>query len=242
MKTMSKFAFTALATSLLAGAAYAATQGTEPVPAAAMAEGVEDGNVKFKNDAYITLSGTVGTIKDEDEFELKHAGGTIMVDTNDTWPDLFAENAATLLKSGDRVTVTGRVDNNLFSTNEIEAYQLTVNGSGYNRVYTNQAYAPDNDAEYMAYYPNYGAGLEDDQNVRLAGEISSIGKDDSFMLRYGNGEIKVETDDVNFSNTSRLDVGDEVVVFGEVEDGWFQKKTVDADRIILSRSYSQLNR
>jgi uncharacterized protein YdeI (BOF family) len=244
MTYLNKITATTLAATLLCGSAYAAAPGTakSPAPAATAVEAVEDGNVKFQNDAYINLSGTVAAIKDSDTFELKHTGGSIMVDTNDTWPDLFADNTATLLKAGDRVSVTGRVDNNMFSSNEIEAYQLTVNGSTFDRVYTNQDYAPGNDDDYMAYYNSYGAGLEDDQDVRLSGKISRVIDTESFTLRYGNGEIKVKTDEVDFSNTPNLKVGDSVVVFGEVDDGWFQKKELEADRIMLSRSYSNLPR
>lgn len=242
-----KTTVSALAITLLAGtAAHAQEMGTKanPAPAVAAAKGTDkSGNIKFENDAYITISGTVGEITDGDEFMLNHAGGMIKVDTNDTWPDLFANDAATLLKTGDRVSVTGKVDNNLFTTNEIEAYRMTVAGNSYSRVYTNQAYAPSYENDYAAYNNvAYGAGLEDDQKVRISGEVSRIEKDDKFMLRYGNGEIMVDTDDVEFSNVTALAVGDEVVVFGEVDKDLFQKKEVEAERVILSRAYSQIVR
>jgi uncharacterized protein YdeI (BOF family) len=243
-----KISASAVAITMMTGvAAYAASPATTPTkalqPHAVATDKTDmDGSVEFQNDAYITLSGKVGKITDGDEFELQHTGGTIMVDTNDTWPDLFQADASTLLKTGDNVTVTGKVDNNLFASNEIEAYQLTVNGPTYNRVYTNNNFGPENDDNYMAYYGSYGTGLEDDQEVRLSGEVSRLIDDESFMLRYGNGEIKVEADDVEFTNAPRLAVGDEIVVFGEVEEGWFSKKTLEADRIILSRAYSQITR
>lgn len=237
-----------LAITLLAGsAAYAAdvdTSKKNPAPAAAVTKGTDkDGNAKFQNDAYITISGTVGNIVEEDEFQLNHAGGLITVDTNDAWPDLFRTEAATMLKTGDRVSVTGKVDNNLFSGDEIEAYRLSVAGDTYGRVYTNQHYAPSHEGDYAAYNNvAYGTGLTDDQQVRISGEVSSITDDDTFMLRYGNGEILIDTDDVEFTNADKLNVGDEVVVFGEVDKDLFKKKEVEAERVILSRSYSQIAR
>ncbi|MCH2546300.1 MAG: NirD/YgiW/YdeI family stress tolerance protein [Alphaproteobacteria bacterium] len=252
MHNLLKITTSTIAVTLMTGvAAYAASgsvttktnmNAKTTTPAAEAVEGTENGSVKFKNDTYITLSGTVGEITDNDEFKLKHPGGTIMVDTNDTWPDLFRKDADTIIKMGDRVTVTGKVDNNLFAANEIEAYQLTVDGSGYNRVYTNNNFGPENDDSYMASYGTYGSGLTDDQDVRLSGVVSSISDNEAFMLRYGNGEIRIETDDVEFTNANRLAVGDEVVVFGEVDEGWFKKKAIEADRIILSRAYSQITR
>lgn len=198
--------------------------------------------ITLQNDAFITLSGTVKEVTDEDAFQLQYAEGTIKVDTNDAWPDLFQENATSLLRTGDNVTVTGKVDNNLFTANEVEAYQLTVNGPNYNRVYTNNEFGPDNDSSYVASYGAYGAGLEDDQKVRLSGEVSRLVDNESFMLRYGTGEITVNAADVKFSDAARLAVGDEIVVFGEVDKGLFSKKTLDANRIILSREYSQVTR
>lgn len=260
MHNLLKITVSTVAVTLMAAAAAYATSATSPntsnadtakattaakasakTNAAATQETTTD-DAKFQNDAFITLSGTVSEISDGDEFQLQYAGGTIKVDTNDTWPDLFQADTNTLLKTGDNVTVTGKVDNNLFTANEIEAYQLTVNGPSYNRVYTNNNFGPDNDENYMAYYGSYGAGLEDDQNVRLSGEVSRIIDDESFMLRYGNGEIKVEADDVEFRNAARLAVGDNIVVFGEVDKGWFSKKTLEADRIVLSHAYSQITR
>lgn len=235
----------ALVISLVAGAAaYAAdTRESTPAPAAAVAKGTDkDGNVKFENDAYITLSGTVGEITDEDAFTLNHAGGIIEVDTNAAWPDLFA-GTGSMLKTGDRVSVTGKVDNNLFSANEIEAYRLSVAGESHSRVYTNSHYAPDYGDDFAAYEnAAYGAGLDDDQKVRISGEVSRIMEDDTFMLRYGNGQIIVDAEDVEFTNAGRLAVGDEVVVFGKVDKALFQKKQVEAERVILSRAYSQIAR
>lgn len=235
----------ALAVSTAAYADDIKTSKENPAPAAAVAKGTDkDGNVKFENNAYITISGTVGNITDDDEFQLNHTGGTVEVDTNDSWPDLFEASTGTgMLKTGDRVTVTGKVDNNLFSTNEIEAYRITVADSNFSRVYTNDAYAPSYAEDYAAYNNvAYGAGLEDDQKVRLSGEVSRIIEDDEFMLTYSGGEIIVDVDDLDFTNAENLAVGDEVVVFGEVDKDWFQDKKVEADRVILSRAYSQIVR
>lgn len=220
------------------------TSKTNPAPAVAVAKGVDkDGNVKYENNAYLTLSGTVGNIVDEDTFQLNHSGGMIEVEVDDTWEGVLAtDNAASGLKTGDRVTVTGKVDNNMFSTNELEAYSMTVAGKDFSRVYSSDELMA-NTNDYDAYYNMpYGAGLEEDQKVRLSGEVSQIVDDKAFMLRYGQGEIRVDTDDLDFTNANALTIGDEVVVFGEVDKDWFQKKEVEADRVILSRAYSQIVR
>lgn len=86
----------------------------------ATAEGTKAAaTTSLQDGAYVTLSGTVGKIVDGDEFELRHGKGTIMVDTNDDWPNLFDNNAGQILKTGDKVRVSGEVDDNLFTKKEM---------------------------------------------------------------------------------------------------------------------------
>src|SRR5690606_14607894 len=101
----------------------------------------------------------------------------------------------------------------------------TVADQNHSRVYTDNDMKLANEADYAAYHNVvYGQGLVDDQKVRLTGEISRIVDGDKFMLRYGDGEILVDADDVDFTNATRLAIGDEVIVFGKVDKDWFKKK------------------
>lgn len=213
-----------------------------PAPATEMRKGQDaKGNAKFQNDAYITISGTVASMSDGDEFALKHANGTIKVDTNDSFPDLFEEDAAEYLKVGDRVVVTGKVDNNLFSTNEIEAYRLETVRDGKNRVFTNAKLAPQNERDLAAFTPlAQGQALTDEKNVRLSGRISQIDGNDNLQLRFADGSIKVDLDDIDDKELSNFKVGDDVVVFGEVDKNWNDTKEIDAVRIVHTRSLSLL--
>lgn len=232
---------------LMTAPSYAAdtvkTSKESPATAGEVVKGTDkQGNAKFQNDAYITISGTVASIKDSDEFVLKHANGSIDVDTNDAFPDLFKKDAATVLKEGDRVVVTGKVDNNLFAANEIEAYRLeVVNDEGKNRVFTNAKLAPMNERDLAAFTPVVqGQDLTDDQNVRLSGRISKIDGSDELELRFGEGSIKVDLDKVKKEEVSSLKVGDDVVVFGQVDKNWMKSKEIDAVKIVPTRSLSLL--
>jgi len=81
----------------------------------------------------ITIAGTVAKITDADEFDLNYEGGTIHVDTNDAWPNIFkkdANNATKQLAVGDHVVVDGRIDNNFFAKREIDAKSLRFEQGG----------------------------------------------------------------------------------------------------------------
>jgi uncharacterized protein YdeI (BOF family) len=75
----------------------------------------------------ISLTGTVERVVNNDEFDINYGGGTMRVDTNDAWPNLFkrdANVAGKQLSVGDRVYVMGKIDNNFFTKREIDAYSL----------------------------------------------------------------------------------------------------------------------
>lgn len=185
----------------------------------------------LQNNAFVTLSGTVGEIRDADEFELKYATGTIMVDTNDAWPNLFKQDAIGILKPGDRITVSGRVDENFFTKKEIDATAISHRG----QTYTRGKY----DAAAYGYWPFYGWNNRDyDDNVTLTGRVNKIIGDDEFEMSYGEGFVRVETKGVNFPDADRLRVGDQVTVSGEMDHKWFGKRELDAEYIVRSDYYS----
>lgn len=190
--------------------------------AANSTQNMEDG-------AYVTLSGKVVAITDEDEFQLIHNGQKILVDTNDEWPDLFDKSAQQILKTGDMITVSGVVDDNLFGKNEIDAKAIRYDGTTYTRMYVVESYP-------MANY-NPASGMRDDEYMSLTGTISNITEDDKFMLNYGTGTIEVETDGIDLEESNRLSVGDRVTVEGELDKNWFSARELEADTIYVISEY-----
>ena len=75
------------------------------------------------DDSWISVTGTVADTHDE-SFELDYGEGLITVEFDD-W-DWYNENAAIL--DGDRVTVYGAVDDDLYETRTIEAASVYVEG------------------------------------------------------------------------------------------------------------------
>lgn len=188
-------------------------------------------NKRLKDDSYVTLSGTVSEISDSDEFTLTHAGGNIKVDTNDKWPNLFAKGAENVLKVGDKVRVTGEIDDDLFTGKEIEATSVAHDGANYSRVYWTKEY-------YAFPSVTYDAQMKDDKKVSVTGTITEVKNDEEFMLYYGNGTVQVEAGDIAFGDKQQaLRVGDRVTVYGTVDKDWFQKKELEAERIYRTEAY-----
>lgn len=68
----------------------------------------------------------------------------------------------------------------------------------------------------------------DDSWISIAGTVVSP-TFDTFMLDYGDGIITVEMDDFDsYSETFGLLDGDDVVVYGVIDDGLYEKRTIEA--------------
>ncbi len=178
----------------------------------------------LKDDMYVTISGVVGEIKDSDEFQLIYNGGTIMVDTNDKWPNLFTHGAENTIKSGDKVRVTGEIDDNLFEKKEIEATSVSHEGTNYSRMYWTE------ETNNWPYDRRMGKSF-DDREISLTGYISAIEDDNEFVLNYESGTIDVETEGLNITETNTLNIGDRVTVYGEIDKDLFAEKELEANRI-----------
>lgn len=190
----------------------------------------------LQDDAYVTLSGTVGKILGKNAFELNYKGGMIKVTTDEAWNSLYDTKSAYSLKTGQRVTVSGIVDDNWFTRKEIDAHAVNVMGQGgqaysYNR--GNDAKNQNmNDSYYLGTATHYvGEGSQ----VMLSGVVTKVEGDD-FWLRYGNGTIMVDGDKLDLPD-NRIAVGNRVMVRGEVNDPLFQKKQIEASSVTVIDMY-----
>lgn len=185
----------------------------------------------LENDSYVALSGTVGEITDGDEFMLNTASGSITVDTNDEWPGLFKSDVGRILSTGDKVTVTGRIDENLFTQKELEAYSLSHEGESFTTYYYNTN-ANDYDYSYNSYDIDY-----DDDTTRLSGVVTKINGDNTVILNYTGGSIQVDLSETAIPDTDLLRLGDRITVYGEVDNDWFTKKEFEASRVTKINTY-----
>jgi len=75
--------------------------------------------------------------------------------------------------------------------------------------------------------------MPDESFVTLSGRVSSAGNDE-FELDYGDGSITVEMDDWDRdSDAAVLKEGDQVTVYGRVDDDFFERTTVEAGAVYV---------
>ncbi len=224
---------TATALCLSASAAFAADTVVTGDTAAA-----NRANPDLMHNDYVTLSGTVGKMVSGDEFELNYGSGVIRVDTNDTWPELFkADKARTvpMLKTGDRVTVTGRVDKNWMTANEIEAETVTFGSGNYTTTYRN----PNTRGSWIDRNLDY---FREGGRMSITGTVTEVKNDHEFILQYPGGSMQVDTDGIAIPAASRIAVGERVTVYGTYDKGLTERNEIQAESIDRSAYYTRGNR
>lgn len=237
------FGATALSSMALAATTAVTTSTTATLDANATKKVVSN----LQDGTLVTASGTVGAFSDGDEFTLNIGGSTIKVDTNDDATNLFGDNreARNVLKPGDKVTVTGTIDENLFDRKEIDATVVQFNGKNYysaltpaaggtvaaTTTSTNPVYA-DWEKEYEVVRPYDTKEFVNDR-VRLTGNVVKISDADTFTLDYNGGTIEVDINDNAFmKKNSKIAIGDRVALYGEMDDNWFTKRHFEADTLV----------
>lgn len=203
---------TALVATMLAGAAAADPVGTR-----------SDGNP-------VTLTGEVVHATDR-SFTLDYGQGVILVEMNewgplDQWGPLRDGKA---IHAGETVRVTGLMDKAFFEKQTIEAGTVyvydrnTVYASGKDRTRTvSYAYAYD-------LPPPLGTWVD------LQGTVASVDERE-FVIRTSGGPITVNTIDMAYNpldeiGVQRIEKGDLVSVFGEVEPDLFGNLEIHAENV-----------
>jgi len=73
----------------------------------------------------------------------------------------------------------------------------------------------------------------DDTWISISGTVAAP-TPDSFMLRYGNGVVRVEMDDWDvMGDAYGLSEGDQVTVHGKVDDGFYETTSIEASSIFV---------
>lgn len=174
-----------------------------------------------ENNSWISLDGTVVSSGDS-VFELDYGTGIVTVEMDD-W-DWYGE-AAPLLE-GDKVTVYGRVDDDLYELASIEASSVYVENLN------TYFYASDIDEEDVV-IPTRVTGTT---GLNVQGIITDkIGRE--FTLDTGVKKVKVDTIEMGYNplddkGFQQLDKGDFVQVIGTLDVDFFEKAEIMADSVI----------
>jgi hypothetical protein len=213
-KLMKKFKLITLvaAASLCSGGIMAADPKTEP------------------DASWISISGTVVEPTDS-SFLLDYGDDVVIVEVDD-W-DVYAE--AHPLINGDRVTVYGRVDNDLFEAAKIEAGAVFVQGLN-TYIYASSA---DEEGDATAYYPYYwtNLGVPVTNDVTVRGMVTAVDPEQrEFRIDRGNRELTVKTESMVFNpldkyGYQRIQQGDVVSVTGNLDKNFFGGRVLRADMV-----------
>jgi len=178
-----------------------------------------------QDDTWITISGEVETVS-PDAFTLDYGDGMITVEMDDGDRDA---DGYKLLK-GDRVTVYGVVDDDLFEARSIEASSVYVENLN---TYFFASAVDEEDVLVTFTTPIVVSELV------VQGTVTNVGFD-QFSIDNGTREITVETDDLAYNplddeGYQKITEGDVVRVIGETEPDFMMGRVVSADAVVTLR-------
>ncbi len=174
------------------------------------------------NNSWISLSGTVRSVG-PDTFVLDYGEGLVTVAMDDWDNDADAYKVV----EGDNVTVTGKVDDDLFETTSIEASAVYVEGLN---TYFYADAADEEDTFVTLSTPILIA------STTLQGTVTDV-RDEEFTLDTGLREMTVTVEEMPYDplddeGFQKIEPGDRVSVSGEIDNGFFEGRELVADTIV----------
>ena len=207
---------------------------TTAFSACTLAENKNPYSKRYTDNSYITLTGEV-TQQIGQQFMLDYGNGIITVEFDD-W-DSF--NEAQYINPGEKVTVYGDIDQDLFERRKIEASRVYVHEikTFYDASSADEEWTPVTTVSYIEFYDPY---LADGTRVSLTGNVKSI-NDDEFILDTGIKDIQVDTDLMSYNpldkkGIQQIKTGDKVKVMGKLDKNLFERNEIQANSIITLKT------
>lgn len=187
---------------------------------------------------YVTLSGTVSKILDPDRFELDYGNGKTQIDYDDALRELFKRTDRKIkIKAGDKVTVTGRLDNNWFVKREILVSSILHIADNYILLYKRSGAAAGDAVPAIVGVAEPSLFL--DGQVALTGIVSRVQNKNSFTLHYEEGAIQVHASSIVIPDHNRIARGDVVTVYGKINNSFFLNRAITAETVEKLGVYSR---
>lgn len=177
------------------------------------------------NNTWVTISGSVKAVS-KDSFMLDYGDGLITVEMDDGDRDADAYK----LMTGDKVTVSGKIDDDFLELATIEASSVFVENLGT----TFFASAIDEEAsEALAGVITTPVVISD---TIVTGTVTSVNSSE-FTVDTGLRKIKVDVGSMAYNPLDdegflKVDVGDRVKVRGDINHELFEGREMEADYII----------
>lgn len=185
------------------------------------------------DETWITLNGTVESVA-PDTFTLDYGDGMIVVEMDDGDRDA---DAYKLLK-GDKVIVTGKIDDDFFQATSIEASSVYVENIGTTFFSSS---VDEEDADIIAAELTLPIVAT---RFSVQGTVTKIDGDD-FIIDNGAREIRVDVSSLSYDplddeGYQQIEVGDRVKVYGYLDTDLFEGREIQADTLIelYNRNFS----
>lgn len=175
------------------------------------------------NGTWISISGTVKGVT-PNTFTLDYGKGVVTVEMDDGDRDADAYK----LLEGDKVTVNGRIDDDLFETTTIEASSVYVEKLG------TYFYASPVDEEDMFFYTVTTPVVVAETIVR--GTVTEVNAQE-FVIDTGLRKLRVEVENMPYNplddeGYQKIRVGDYVKVTGKMDHDFFEGRELVADTVV----------
>lgn len=177
------------------------------------------------DNSYISISGTVAA-PEADSFILDYGDGVITVEMDD-W-DSYGD--AYGLMDGDKVTVYGDIDDDLYEVAKIEA------GAVYVENLNTFFYASSADEEGAPYWTVSMPIVTSETIVR--GTVTSIDQAErEFTVDTENQKLTIEIEGLGYNplddyGYQKIEKGDRVSVMGDIDHDFFEGRVLEADSVI----------
>ncbi|MEZ4424860.1 MAG: DUF5666 domain-containing protein [Gemmatimonadota bacterium] len=180
----------------------------------------------LEEDSWVSIDGQVQAVMGE-EFRLDYGDGTIRVEMDELerWGDGYE------LRSGDAVTVSGLIDDDFFSSVEIEARTVYVERLG------TYFYVEQNDDEEDWFTDPIVSifGPVEQSRMIVQGTVTEVSGDE-FTLNTGTRRLTVDVDEMERNpldedGLQRVDVGDQVSVTGRMDRDLFEARELEAETV-----------
>ena len=199
---------------------------TSVLPPSAAIAATEKSPDQLEDATWVTLEGSVDSVF-ADSFTLRYGDNAITVEMDDGDRDADGYK----LLSGDKVIVSGMVDDDLFEITTIEAYSVFVENIG------TTFYASPIDEDRGNQLFMYTAWMPVEEfRTTLTGTVTEINSGE-FTLDYGTSSIRVDVGEMSYDPLSddgylQIKVGDRVQVSGEIDSGFFTGREMAAKTVV----------
>lgn len=181
------------------------------------------------DDSWITISGKVQSVS-KDRFTLDYGDGVVTVEMDDGDRDADAYK----LLTGDKVTVSGRIDDDFYEMTKIEASSVYVENLG-----TTFFASAIDEEDWHDWAVAVTVPLDVSRTI-VYGTVTKVDSE-AFTVDAGVRELRVAVDDMPYNplddeGYQKIGVGDRVKVTGDLDIGFFEGRHLEADTIIKLRN------